>query len=253
MTLRFYIQSVAKRAKGVALIDSGATKNFMNLDYARWLKLPIKELKQHCPLFNVDGTENKSGALCYYMDLQFRTGTQTMNRGSISQIWETTKQSSDIPGSQPSNPEWTGKEGGSTCHNSQSSYRPQMQQKPCTPPGQRISLDPSEKCQINISLEGSPLDPQPMNQTPQYLKNTRGTAKYSVKPSPRDCPSQPYGIMQSNYYLEHQTPFQEGYSHLPRKKRLKCTNSYKNTSKEGQSKSPYAANFFFVKKKDGKL
>ena len=69
-----------KEPKGVALIDSGATKNFMNLDYARWLKLPIKELKQHQPLFNVDVTENKSGVLGYYTDLQFKTGTQTMNQ-----------------------------------------------------------------------------------------------------------------------------------------------------------------------------
>ena len=64
----------------MALIDSGATENFINLDYARWLKLPIKELKQHQPLFNVDRTENKKGALCYYTDLQFKTGTQTMNQ-----------------------------------------------------------------------------------------------------------------------------------------------------------------------------
>ena len=64
----------------MALIDSGATKNFMNLDYARWLKLPIKELRQHCPLFNVDGMENKSRALHYHMDLQFRMGTQTTNQ-----------------------------------------------------------------------------------------------------------------------------------------------------------------------------
>ena len=28
----------------------------------------------------VDGTENKSGALCYYTDLQFKTGTQTTNQ-----------------------------------------------------------------------------------------------------------------------------------------------------------------------------
>ena len=64
----------------MALIDSGATKNFMNLDYARWLKLPIKELKQHRPLFNVDGMENKSRVLHYYTDLQFRTGMQTTNQ-----------------------------------------------------------------------------------------------------------------------------------------------------------------------------
>ena len=160
-------------------------------------------------------------------------------RDSISQIWEITKQSLDIPGLQPSNPEWTGKEDGLTCHNSQSSYQPQTQQKPCTPPGQRMFLDPSEKSQTNISLEGSPLDLQtPMNQTLQFLRNTKGTAKYSVKLSPRDCPSQLYGITQSNYYLEHQTPFQEDYSHSPRKKKLKCTNLYKNTSKEGQSAYP---------------
>ena len=64
----------------MALIDSGAIENFMNLDCTRWLKLPIKELKQHQPLFNVDGTKNKSGALHYYMDLQFKTGTQTTNQ-----------------------------------------------------------------------------------------------------------------------------------------------------------------------------
>ena len=28
----------------------------------------------------MDGTENKSGALCYYTDLQFKTGTQTINQ-----------------------------------------------------------------------------------------------------------------------------------------------------------------------------
>ena len=122
-------------------------------------------------------------------------------RDSISQIWEITKQSLDIPGSQLSNPEWTGKEDGLTCHNSQSSCQPQMQQKPCIPPEQRMFLNPSEKSQTNISLGGSPLDLQtPMNQTPQSLKNTKGTAKYSVKLSPRDCPSRLYGIMQSNYY-----------------------------------------------------
>ena len=102
----------------MALIDSGATENFMNLDYARWLKLPIKELRQHRPLFNVDGTENKSEALHYYTDLQFKTH-KLRTKDSTSQILETTKQSSDTPGLQPSNPEWTGKEDGSTYHNYQ--------------------------------------------------------------------------------------------------------------------------------------
>jgi hypothetical protein len=42
MTIQFYAHSIAKRAKGTALIDSGATENFLNLTYAKWLQLPIK-------------------------------------------------------------------------------------------------------------------------------------------------------------------------------------------------------------------
>jgi hypothetical protein len=42
MTVYFYIHLIAKRAKAIALLDSRATKNFINLSYAKWLKLPIK-------------------------------------------------------------------------------------------------------------------------------------------------------------------------------------------------------------------
>jgi len=44
MTVRFFIHLIAKRAEAIALLDSGATENFMNLSYAKWLKLPIKQL-----------------------------------------------------------------------------------------------------------------------------------------------------------------------------------------------------------------
>jgi hypothetical protein len=77
MTVCFYTHSIVKRAKGVALVDSGATENFMNLQYTRWLKLPIKTLAYKRNLFNVDGTENRSGKLKYYTDLEVQTG---MNR-----------------------------------------------------------------------------------------------------------------------------------------------------------------------------
>ena len=79
MTVRFYAHSIAKRAEGVALLDSGATENFMNLSYAKWLQLPIKRLDKPRPLFNVDGTENKSGNLQFYTDLEIQTGTQQRN------------------------------------------------------------------------------------------------------------------------------------------------------------------------------
>jgi hypothetical protein len=74
MTVRIYLHSIAKRAEAVALVDSGATENFMNLSYARWLKLPIKRLLQPRKLYNVDGTENKSGELQFYTDLP-KSGT----------------------------------------------------------------------------------------------------------------------------------------------------------------------------------
>jgi hypothetical protein len=44
MTVYFYIHSIVKRAEGVALVDLGATENFMNLGYTKWLRLPIKKL-----------------------------------------------------------------------------------------------------------------------------------------------------------------------------------------------------------------
>ena len=75
MTIRFYVHSIAKRAEALALVDSGATENFMNLTYARWLKLPIHPLERPRKIFNVDGTENKSGELKYYTDLEVQTGT----------------------------------------------------------------------------------------------------------------------------------------------------------------------------------
>ena len=79
MTICFYTRSITKGAEATALVDSGATKNFMNLGYTCWLCLPIKCLSQPRPLFNVDGSENKSRQLLFYMDLQLHTRQRTTN------------------------------------------------------------------------------------------------------------------------------------------------------------------------------
>src|SRR5712675_3384392 len=79
MTVRTYVHSPLKRAETTALLDSGATENFMNLAYAKWLKLPIKTLWYPQPLFNVDGSTNKQGDLKFYSDLVVRTGTTKRN------------------------------------------------------------------------------------------------------------------------------------------------------------------------------
>src|SRR6267142_2175119 len=79
MTLCFFIHSKSKRAEAIALVDSGATENFMNLGYTKYLQLPIKQLKEPRNLFNVDGTTNKSGLLQFYTDLQVQTASQKTN------------------------------------------------------------------------------------------------------------------------------------------------------------------------------
>jgi hypothetical protein len=75
MTVQCYLHLITKRAEVVALVDSGATENFLNLTYAKWLRLPIKRLKNPRKLYNIDGTKNKARELCYYMDLETRMGT----------------------------------------------------------------------------------------------------------------------------------------------------------------------------------
>jgi hypothetical protein len=76
MTVHTFIHSKSKRAEAIALLDLGATENFMNLQYAKYLQLPIRRLKEPHKLFNVDRTPNHSGELQYFTDLQVQTGTQ---------------------------------------------------------------------------------------------------------------------------------------------------------------------------------
>src|SRR5712672_3412896 len=77
MTIRTYIHSSHKRVESSTLLDCGATENFMSMDYAKWLHLPVKRLSAPRPLFNVDGTTNRKGDLLFYSDLRMRTGSIT--------------------------------------------------------------------------------------------------------------------------------------------------------------------------------
>jgi hypothetical protein len=63
MTLCIYLHSKSKRAKTIALLNLGATENFISLDYAKYLYLPIKILKEPRKLFNINGTPNWAGDL----------------------------------------------------------------------------------------------------------------------------------------------------------------------------------------------
>src|SRR5580692_11561473 len=76
MQLHLFIHLARKRAKTIALLDSGATENFLNMHYAKEMHFPIKRLERPQPVYNVDGTRNKNGDIEHYMDLEMQTGTQ---------------------------------------------------------------------------------------------------------------------------------------------------------------------------------
>ena len=73
MKIKFYAHSRSKRAIDLALVDSEATENFINLQYVQYLQLPIQELAEPQMVFNIDGLPNKSGEIKYYTDLNVQT------------------------------------------------------------------------------------------------------------------------------------------------------------------------------------
>ena len=74
MTVQFYVHAKEEQAVNVALINSGATKNFMKTSYARKLGLPLQKLAEPQKVYNVDGTANQQGEIEYYTDLNVQTG-----------------------------------------------------------------------------------------------------------------------------------------------------------------------------------
>jgi hypothetical protein len=52
-----------------ALVDSGATDNFMHAAFATRMGLGLKELPTPKKIFNIDNTTNKSGKITHYLDL----------------------------------------------------------------------------------------------------------------------------------------------------------------------------------------
>jgi hypothetical protein len=56
-----------------ALVDSGATDNFMHPNFATKMGLGMKELPSPRKIFNIDNTTNKSGKIMHYLDLDVYT------------------------------------------------------------------------------------------------------------------------------------------------------------------------------------
>jgi hypothetical protein len=56
-----------------ALVDSGATDNFMHPTFAKRMGLGMKTLPKPKKIFNIDNTTNKSGMITHYLDLDVVT------------------------------------------------------------------------------------------------------------------------------------------------------------------------------------
>ena len=74
MQLHVFIHLTHKWDEAAALLDSGATENFIQESYAWQLKLPVKCLSHTWPVYNVDGTLNKNRHIHSYTDLEMQTG-----------------------------------------------------------------------------------------------------------------------------------------------------------------------------------
>ena len=58
----------AEVKSGPALIDCGATSQFMDHDYVEWNRLTTQKLQRAIPVFNVDGSPNEAGSITEIVD-----------------------------------------------------------------------------------------------------------------------------------------------------------------------------------------
>ena len=254
MTIRFFIHSIAKRAEALALVDSGATENFMNLSYARWLKLPIKSLEKPHKLFNVDGTENISGELKYYMDLSVQTGTTRISlRFFLTDLGEH-KAILGYPWFAAVQPKINWKRGWIDHTQLPIIFRAPNAQKAIF--GHRNQNFPrnlmSDRYFIGKVTIGTPKDDTTLTLLAEYQRHSK---IFSESESQR-LPGHTIWDHAIELLPDAPTTLPGRLLPLTQEEITECQKFVQEHLKRGtirESKSPYAANFFFVKKKDGKL
>jgi hypothetical protein len=70
-----------------ALVDSGATDNFMHLAFAKRMGLGLQTLPTPKKIFNIDNTTNKSGMITHFLDLNVHAnGTNKEMRFLVTDI-----------------------------------------------------------------------------------------------------------------------------------------------------------------------
>ena len=74
--MKFYFCSKHGTAAELALIDSGATENFLDHDTAKRLGITPKKLSMPQIINNVDRTTNQSGLIKHYYEFRLKMGEQ---------------------------------------------------------------------------------------------------------------------------------------------------------------------------------
>ncbi len=254
MTVHIFIHSNAKRAKTISLLDSEATENFLNLDYTRWLNLPIKWLPFPRKLFNVDGTENKAGQLQFYTDLAIWTRpTTTTMRFFLTQLGEH-KAILGYPWFTAIQPRIDWKRGWinhtqlpivfKAPDATKARFTPRSINKPQPTRIEQILL-----CKATI---GTAQETDPTKIPKEYSKHSKVFSKEQSQRLPK------HTIWDHAIELLPGAPSTMPGCLLPlnQKEIQEVHNFIQEHLKRGticESWSPYAANFFFVKKKDRKL
>jgi predicted aspartyl protease len=57
-----------------ALVDSGATDNFIHLNFVKRMGIGQRELDKPKNIYNIDDTTNKAGQITHYLNLTVTTG-----------------------------------------------------------------------------------------------------------------------------------------------------------------------------------
>ena len=66
--------STGKGAMTKALVDSGCTNCFMDLEWAKRMGLELSPLQTPITMYNMDGMQNRNGKIQYGMDLLVTVG-----------------------------------------------------------------------------------------------------------------------------------------------------------------------------------
>jgi len=244
MTLRVFMHSRSKRAETIALLDSGTTENFMSLEYTKYLHLPIKVLPQPRKLFNVDRTRNRAGDLKYYVNLNMRTGSRNTNLRYFLTDLGDHKVILGYPWFATAQPKidwargWIDHSQLPIILRAGDAARAQFAAR-------KVGLPP-------IKIQRGKVETTDQRIPPQYKRYAKVFSKEESKRLP---PERPW---------DHAIDLKEGapstlisrnirLSQLEQEELKKFLKEHQEQGMIRPSKSPYAATFFFIRKKNGKL